>query len=168
MTKNGPWSLLVEDKRITLNELKDRERVELAPDLHVVPFKVPHRDEFSDTVGFEIHGPKKTLGYLPDIDKWEKWERRIEDVLESCDFALLDGCFYADGEVRGRSMKEIPHPFIVESIQRFGDLPLMQRSKVWFTHLNHTNPAAADGSEARQAVIDANMRVLEDGRTFEL
>jgi pyrroloquinoline quinone biosynthesis protein B len=168
LTKNGPWSLLVEEKRIVLNELKEGAKVELAPDLSVVPFKVPHRDEFSDTVGFEIHGPDKTLVYLPDIDKWEKWDRRIEDVIAGCDFALLDGCFFADGEVRGRSMKDIPHPFIVESIERFGPLPLQQRTKVWFTHLNHTNPAADDHTDARQTVIEASVHVLDEGRMFAL
>ena len=39
-------------------------------------------------------------------------------------------------------MKEIPHPFIVESLERFRTLPARERDKIHFTHLNHTNPAA--------------------------
>jgi pyrroloquinoline quinone biosynthesis protein B len=185
LTANGPWRLLVDEQRLVLHRLEEGVPVELAPDLHVVAFRVPHRDEFSDTVGFEIHGPSRSLVYLPDLDKWEKWDgwtpggpsasdaapaphRRVEALLARCDVALLDGCFHADGEIAGRSMKEIPHPFIVESITRFAPLPASERAKVWFTHLNHTNPAADPDGDARRAVRESGMHVLEDGMTFGL
>ena len=173
LTKNGPWSLLVAEKRLVLRELEHGKEVELAPGLAVVPFLVPHRDEFSDTVGFEIRGPERTLVYLPDIDKWEKWDAwepagRIEDLLARCDVALIDGCFYADGEIAGRTMKEIPHPFIAESIERFAPMPLARRAHVYFTHLNHTNPAADPESPAAAAVRAAGMHVLAEGERFDL
>ncbi len=176
LSANGPWSALVAEQRLVLHELVAGERVELAPDLHVVPFLVPHRDEFSDTLGFEIQGPERTLVYLPDIDKWEAWDasgnapasRRIEGLLERCDVALLDGCFFADGEIPGRSMRDIPHPFVSESLARLAPLPPGERAKVHFTHLNHTNPAAdADGPAAR-AVRAAGMCVLAEGALFGL
>lgn len=176
---NGPWKLMVDEQRLLLNELIFDARIELAPDLHVTAFRVPHRDEFSDTVGFKIDGPHRSLVYLPDIDKWEKWDgwapdgdasaaRRIEDVIAGCDLALLDGCFFADGEIAGRTIKEIPHPFIAESIARFTALPRATREKVFFTHLNHTNPAADPDGEAARAVIAAGMHVLSDGKHFGL
>jgi pyrroloquinoline quinone biosynthesis protein B len=181
LTKNGPWSLMVSERRLLLHELVEGEKVDLAPDLFVVPFRVPHRDEFSDTVGFEIHGPARTLVYLPDIDKWEKWDAaepavapgpgkpgRVESLIARCDVALLDGCFFADGEIAGRSMKEIPHPFVAESIERLAPLPSAERAKVWLTHLNHTNPAADPGSAAARAVAEAGMHVLDEGRVFGL
>jgi pyrroloquinoline quinone biosynthesis protein B len=181
LAENGPWRLLVEERRLVLRELADGARVELAPDLHVVPFRVPHRDEFSDTVGFEIHGPGRTLVYLPDIDKWEAWDAfersasepgatvgRIESLLARCDLALLDGCFFADGEIPGRSMEKIPHPFVTESIERFAALPAAERAKIHFTHLNHTNPAAEEGSSAWRAVRARGMHVLAEGRVFDL
>jgi len=188
---NDPWKLMVVEQRIVLHELTPGVPVELAPDLHVDCFRVPHRDEFSDTVGFLIHGPHRTLAYLPDIDKWEKWESssresspdavpnataepthaeptRVESLIERVDVALLDGCFYADGELSGRSMKEVPHPFIAESIERFRTLAPEQRGKVFFTHLNHTNPAADPDSDATRAVDAAGMHVLREGRVFGL
>lgn len=181
LTRNGPWKQLVEEKRLTLREIEDGKAVELAPDLQVVPFRVPHRDEFSDTVGFEIRGPRRRLAYLPDIDKWEAWDaeaetqgrvpapaRMIESLIERVDFALLDGCFFADGEIPGRSMKDIPHPAVSESIGRFAALRRTERSKVHFTHLNHTNPAADAQSDARRAILNSGMRVLEEGRIFGL
>jgi pyrroloquinoline quinone biosynthesis protein B len=181
---NAPWSLLVQEKRLVLNELVEGQPVELAPDLQVTAFRVPHRDEFSDTVGFEIRGPNRALAYLPDIDKWERWDeeaeaagakgrrrgpaRRVEELIERCDLALLDGCFFAGGEVAGRSMKEIPHPCVIESIDRFGALPRTERGKVYFTHLNHTNPAADSSSDAWRQVVEAGMQVLDEGRIFRL
>jgi pyrroloquinoline quinone biosynthesis protein B len=171
---NEPWKALVDEQRIVLRELPEGSPVSLAPDLAVVAFPVPHRDEFSDTVGFEIRGPSRTLAYLPDIDKWEAWDEteeaagRVESLIERCDVALLDGCFFADGEVPGRSMKEIPHPFLVESLARFAPLPAEERAKIHFTHLNHTNPAAEEGSPAWRAVHAAGMAILAEGAVFGL
>lgn len=186
---NGPWKLMVEEERLDLRELDPEVAVELAPDLKVRCFRVPHRDEFSDTVGFIIDGPNRDLLYLPDIDKWEAFDtwippsdsstggasngsnggiRTIEQAIGAVDIALIDGCFFADGEIAGRSMKEIPHPFIAESIERFRALPLATREKIFFTHLNHTNAAATEGGSAWRAVIAAGMHVLDDGRTFGL
>ena len=175
---NGPWSLLVEERRLVLEELAlegfaPGAPVALAPDLAVVAFRVPHRDEFSDTVGFELHGPRRTLAYLPDIDKWEAWDAvagagRLEALLARCDVALLDGSFFADGEIPGRSMAEIPHPFVVESLERLARLPAGERAKVRFTHLNHTNPAADPASAARRRIEAAGMRVLAEGELIEL
>jgi len=115
-----------------------------------------------------IRGPRRSLLYLPDIDKWERWERRIEDVLASVDHALLDGAFFADGEIPGRSMADIPHPSVAESLERFAPLPASERAKVWFTHLNHTNPAADPESAAAARVRASGMHVAREGDVFEL
>jgi pyrroloquinoline quinone biosynthesis protein B len=174
LRENAPWSQLVGEGRLVLHELAEDEPVALAPDLAVVPFRVPHRDELSDTVGFEIRGPSRTLVYLPDIDKWEAWDAlagrpgRVEALLARCDVALLDGSFFADGEIPGRSMRDIPHPFVSESIERFAPLPAAVRARVFFTHMNHTNAAAEEGSEAWRAVLGSGMHVLAEGQTFEL
>jgi len=179
---NGPWKQLVDEGRLDFRPLEPDARVELAPGLSVRCFRVPHRDEWSDTVGFVIEGPSRRLLYLPDIDKWEAFDawtppdaadrnggiRTIEQALAAVDVALIDGCFFADGEIAGRSMKEIPHPFIAESIARFAPLPATEREKVFFTHLNHTNAAAVEDGHAWRSVIAAGMHVLADGRVFGL
>jgi pyrroloquinoline quinone biosynthesis protein B len=179
---NGPWKLLVDEGRIDLRPFEPDAAVELAPGLSVRCFRVPHRDEYSDTVGFVIEGPSRRLLYLPDIDKWEAFDawtppaagdrnggiRTIEAAIAAVDIALIDGCFFADGEIAGRSMKEIPHPFIAESIARFAPLPATEREKIFFTHLNHTNAAAVEEGHAWRSVIAAGMHVLSDGRVFGL
>ncbi len=165
---NGPWSLLVELQNIDLCELLPGEAVKLAPDLSVEAFPVPHRAEFSDTYGYLVRGPERSLVFLPDIDKWERWERPIEALLAEVDVALLDGTFYADGEIPGRSMAEIPHPFVAESLERLANLPESERAKVRFIHLNHTNPLGDPDGDARRAVREAGCDVARQGQVFSL
>ncbi len=123
LKNNGPWSQLLALKNIELRNMKADSVVLLNERLRVTPMLVPHRDEFSETVGFRIEGPGKSLLFIPDIDKWERWEQDINAVVGGVDFALLDGTFYQNGEIPGRDMSEIPHPFIEESIARFAVLP---------------------------------------------
>ncbi len=163
---NGPWSQLVAYKNIELLPLTAGSPVELAPDLHVTPFLVPHRQEFSEVVGFRIAGPSRSALWLPDIDSWREWDAmgtRLEDAIASVDIAYLDGTFFANGEIPGRDMSGFPHPFISHTIERLAPLPASQRAKVRFIHFNHTNPALAPNSAARRAIEAAGMRVAEEG-----
>ena len=80
---------LVSLGQIELMKLSAGQEISLNERLKVVAFPVPHRDEYSETVGFRISGPSKTVIYLPDIDKWERWSVKIEDCLSQCDHALV-------------------------------------------------------------------------------
>ncbi|MFQ5743606.1 MAG: hypothetical protein ACE5HV_08455 [Acidobacteriota bacterium] len=73
---------------------------------------VPHRAEFTGTFAFAIKGASKSLLYIPDIDKWERWDHRIEDEIAAVEQALLDGTFFENDEVPGRDISLIPHLFI--------------------------------------------------------
>ncbi len=175
LASNGPWSQLVETGNVNLHLLVPGESVRLSADLSITPFSVPHRDEFTDTLGFLVRGPNKSLVYIPDIDKWSVFGAgagghgsAIEALIQSSDVALLDGSFFADGEIPGRAMQEIPHPFIRESLLRFAELPREQRSKVHFTHLNHTNPAVDPAGTASAEVRAAGMRIAAEGQVFGL
>ncbi len=159
LRSNGPWNQLVRLKNIVLQPLKNDSTITLNQRIHVTPFLVPHRDEYTETVGFRITGPNKSVLFIPDIDKWEKWERRIEDMVVGVEVAYVDGTFYADGEIPGRSMKEIPHPFVVETMQRLASLPAFEKNKVRFIHLNHTNPALQLEGEAKQAIKRAGFHI---------
>jgi len=164
LSTNGPWDQLVRFRNIELRRLEDGAATRLNDRISVTPFLVPHRDEYSETVGFRIQGPTRTVVFLPDVDKWERWDEwgvRIEDVVTGADVAWLDGTFYADGEIPGRDMAQIPHPFIVETMRRFADAPPEVRAKVRFIHLNRTNPAMWEDSEARRAMERAGLRVAE-------
>ena len=168
LSSNGPWSQLVSLKNIALKNLADRDKIQLNERISVTPFLVPHRDEFTETVGFRIAGPGKQVLFIPDIDKWEKWDRRIEAEITEVDIAFLDGTFFGEGELPGRNMSEIPHPFIQESVDRFCVLPAAHRSKVHFIHLNHSNPALDSGSSAATKISDVGMNVAVQGQVIRL
>ena len=139
LEQNAPWSQLVSIKNILLQPLADKTVVRLNDRLTVEPFLVPHRDEFSETVGYRIASNAKTLVFIPDIDKWQKWPTPLAEVVRSADYLLIDGTFYADGEI-GRPMSEVPHPFVSETMSLLGSLPAKERAKVFFIHFNHSNP----------------------------
>jgi pyrroloquinoline quinone biosynthesis protein B len=161
---NGPWSQLVAYGNIELRPLAAGEPVRLNDRLAVTPFLVPHRQEFSEVVGYRIDGPRRSALFIPDIDSWEDWDEagvRIEDLLADADVAWLDATFYADGEIPGRDMSGFPHPFITHSMERFAPLPAEVRDRVRFIHLNHTNPALWPESEARRMIEAAGFHVAE-------
>ncbi len=168
LTNNGPWSQLVSQKNILLNELADEKTVTLSEDIQVTPFLVPHRDEYSEAVGFKIKGPNKTALFIPDIDKWEKWEKDIIKEIEKVDYAFLDATFYSGKEINNRDISQIPHPFIIESLEKFKNLDKENKNKVIFIHFNHTNPVINIKSEEAQKVMKAGFRIGSPNDVFEL
>jgi pyrroloquinoline quinone biosynthesis protein B len=145
---NRPWSRLVESKNIEIREIRPGAPFELTGSVHVTAVNVPHRDEDSDTVAFLVSGPSRKLLWLPDIDKWEKWDRRIEDVARTVDFAFLDGTFFSADEIPGRSIAAIPHPLVPETVSRLSGRE--GAAKIFFVHLNHTNRLLWDTTEVRR------------------
>ena len=162
LSSNGPWDQLIRYGNIKLRPFAADTPVKLNERITVTPLPVPHRREYSEVVGFRIVGPSKSILFIPDIDKWERWDRRIEDLIAGVDIAYLDGTFHADGEIPNRDMSQIPHPFIAESMKRFERLPLEQRAKIRFVHLNHTNPALHAESAAVRAVRAAGFAVAAE------
>jgi pyrroloquinoline quinone biosynthesis protein B len=168
---NGPWSQLVAKGNIAIKPLADGTPIGLGDGLTVTPFLVPHRQEFSETVGFRIDGPDRSVLWLPDLDSWRELDEqgvRIEDLIASVDVAYLDGTFFADGEIPGRDMRGFPHPFIAQTIERLAALPPSERAKVRFIHLNHTNRALDADSPERRAIEAAGMAVAEEGEIEDL
>ena len=166
LRNNGPWSQLVNLNNITLKGLKNNKTVQLNSKLSITPFKVPHRDEFSETVGFKIEGPSKSLVFIPDIDKWNKWKINITDIVENSDYSILDGTFYDINELPGRDMSEIPHPFIIETMNLFKNSD--KKDSIYFIHLNHTNPALNKDSDEYKKVIYNGFNISEFGQILKL
>ena len=164
----GPWDQLVRLRNIVLTPLQDGVPVAMAPGLRVTPFLVPHRDEYSETVGFRIRGPRRTVLYLPDIDKWSRWDTPLAQAIAGVDVAYVDGTFFGDGELPGRDMSQIKHPFIEETLSLLRELPLEERAKIRFIHLNHTNPALDPRGDAARAIRAAGMRVAVEGERIDL
>lgn len=165
---DGPWDQLVRYGNIKLMPLLEDTGLQLNDRITVTPILVPHRDEYSETVGYRISGPHRSVLFIPDIDKWEKWQLPVEEQIAMVEVAFLDGTFFGSGEVGGRDMSEFPHPFISESMQRFAALPLTERRKIAFIHLNHSNPALTANSTARLQVEQAGHRVALQGERIGL
>ncbi len=163
LRENGPWSQLVALGNIALHEIEPGREFALTPDLKVTALVVPHRDEWSDTVGYVVRGPSASLLYLPDIDKWEKWERPIGDVVAHVDTAFLDGTFFSLEDLPGRTQSEVPHPLVGETMQRLARLA----PRVRFVHLNHTNRLLFDAVALRE-VERRGFRVARDGDVVPL
>jgi len=153
---------LVDYRNIILKPLQ-ADVTESLGALEVTPFLVPHRDEYSETVGFRIKGPNKSAAFIPDIDKWSKWQTELSDLIKTVDYALIDATFYANGELPGRDMSKIPHPFVVESMQLLENLADEERDKVWFIHMNHTNPLLDPASEETREVQARGFHVAVEG-----
>ena len=163
LKENGPWSQLVELENISLKELKSDSTFHLNENIKITPFLVPHRDEFSETVGYEILINNKSLIFIPDIDKWEKWDRNIMELIPKTDYAFLDATFYENGELK-RDMSEIPHPFVEESMELFFELSEKDKQKVHFIHFNHTNPLLINGSNAQKEVSEKGFNLAKEGK----
>ena len=165
---NGPWNQLVKLENVMLKRIYDREKITLESNLSITPIQVPHRDEYSETVGFLIEGNTKSALYIPDIDKWEKWNNSIVELIKNVDYAFLDGTFYDEKEVNNRDISEIPHPFIIESLKLFNPLDKSEKNKIYFIHLNHTNPLLNSDSSEYNSVIREGFNVADPNMEFFL
>ncbi len=166
LENNGPWSQLVNLNNIEIHTLNADSTIILNDKFQITPLQVPHRDEFSETVGFSISLDQKKALFIPDIDKWHLWDRSITEQIQSHDIAFLDGSFYQNGEISGRDMSNIPHPFITESMETFKALEVSEKLKINFIHFNHTNPVLQKESDAFQTVIKNGFQIAEEGQIF--
>lgn len=162
---NGPWSQLVTLKNINLMDCQADQEIELNNSISVNAFAVPHRDEYSETAGFKIETGNTKYLFIPDINKWELWERSIVEEVKQVDYAFLDASFFEDGEIPNRSIKDIPHPFVVETMQLFADESKKVKSKVHLIHFNHTNPILFS-EEKRQEVLKKGFNLADQGDKY--
>ena len=167
LTKNGPWDQLVKLNNISIQTISNKEFVKLSKNIFVMPIRVPHRDEYSETVGYKIIGKSKKILFIPDIDKWDEWKKSIIEEVKLVDYAFIDGTFYNGSELN-RDMREIPHPSIEETLQLFSNQPLAERNKIYFIHINHTNPILTNKNGIRDLVESLGFNIAERGLKFKL
>lgn len=165
---NGPWSQLVRLNNVAIREFVIGQPFALEEGVTVTPIQVPHRDEYSDTMAYLIRGPRKSLFYVPDTDTWDTWKVPLPEILKDVDYALLDATFYSVDELPDRDVKKIKHPLVTASIDLLGPLVKKGRLQVYFTHLNHSNPALDKDGAARKAIEAKGFHVLDEGDEFGL
>jgi len=167
LSNNGPWSQLVTTQNIVFLDLQKDSIVPLSDALKVTPFLVPHRDEFSETVGYKIEGKTNSALFIPDINKWSLWEKNIVEEVKKVDYAFIDATFFKEGEIN-RPMSDVPHPFIEETVALFENESLATKNKVIFIHFNHTNPALQSNSKERNDLELLGFRFAKEGQRFKL
>ena len=167
LRNNGPWSQLISLENISIQPIQNKTPVSVTPRMTVTPLVVPHRDEFSETVGYLIAGQSKHALYIPDIDKWDLWETDINTLLTWVDYAFLDATFLKDGEIN-RPMSEVPHPFIEETMQLFENESKELKNRVIFVHFNHTNPVLQPDSKERAFIEEKGFRAASEGDIYDM
>jgi len=167
LQENGPWSQLVNYNNIALSSLQNDSTVTLNAMLKVTPLLVPHRDEFSETVGYKIEGQNKSALFIPDIDKWHRWERSIIEEVKKVDYAFLDASFFKDGELK-RDMSKIPHPFTTETTTLFENETIETKNKIYFIHFNHSNPTIKDSHPLKDSIQSLGFNFAKEGAIYGL
>ena len=168
LEQNGPWSQLIKNENVHLKTVQPNRFENLSPELSVQAFQVPHRDEFSETVGYQIKGTNKSVLFIPDIDKWQKWKSSIIDAIKKVDYAFIDATFFSGAEIKARDIAEIPHPFVIESIELFRNLPITEKNKIHFIHMNHTNPLLKPESKESKEILNLGYHIARTGDRFTL
>jgi len=167
LQNNGPWSQLVDINNIKIKEINFGLSTKELTNIDVTPVQVPHRDEYSETAGYIIKGKNKKALFIPDIDKWEKWDRDLSQLAKEFDFLLIDATFYDSKEIN-RDISEIPHPLVTETIDLLSGLNIENRSKVYFIHMNHTNMMLDPDSDLSKLVTSKGFNIARLGQKLYL
>jgi len=169
LTKNGHYSQLVKLNNIKLNPLFEEKPVKIDENVQITPFLVKHRGEFSETCGFRITGPKKSVIYLPDIDDLKEQNVDFKLIIKNNDMIFLDGTFFNEKEIGAcRNVKEIPHPFVEDSMKFFENFEVAERNKINFIHFNHTNGCLKENTEERKQVLEKGYQIAKQFDAFEI
>ncbi|MFK2825678.1 MBL fold metallo-hydrolase [Bacillus sp. B190/17] len=170
LKENAPWNQLIELNNIEIHPLVPNQNPTLNVDFEIMPISVPHRNELSETFGFIISGPNKKILYIPDIDRWEDWEHSIAEMASTVDYCLLDATFYSADELKrlGRNYKEIPHPYIEETMDLLQEVVDQKKCEVYFLHFNHTNPIINSESPEYKKLVERGFKAAREGMEFIL
>jgi len=109
---------------------------------------------------------KKAL-VIPDIDKWEKWDKNLIKLIQKFDYLLLDATFYESEEIN-RAISEVPHPLVGETISLLENLTIEDKSKVYFIHMNHTNMMLDPKSDLSKSIINKGFNIARLGQKLYL
>ncbi len=64
LSRNGPWDQLLRLKNIELRPMQNDVSFKLNHRISITPFLVSHRDEHTETVGFRIAGPQRSVVFI--------------------------------------------------------------------------------------------------------
>ena len=161
---NEPWATMVAEGYIAIEPLPLAEPFNITNSLTIRAEIVPHRAEWpSETVALIVQGPTRSALYIPDIDRWDEWELDVVAAVSGVEIALLDGTFWDRP-----TSPNVPHPPIIETMDRLQPIADAGRTQIAFTHLNHSNPALIPGNAAAIEIMRRGFAVAVESAVFEL
>ncbi|HUG14950.1 MAG TPA: MBL fold metallo-hydrolase [Thermomicrobiales bacterium] len=164
LAANEPWATMQREGFLRLEPLEPNVAHPLLPDVNVTLLPVPHRAEWgADTVAVRVDGPAASVLYLPDIDQWHEWDVDLGEAVGSVSVAYLDGTFW-DRPLR----PGVPHPPVLETMERLEAAVAAGRTKVSFIHLNHSNPAVDPDSAEAEEVRRRGFSIGREGDAVRL
>ena len=167
LENNSMITQLLKHENIKLIELSNEKSLYI-DDAEVKPFCVPHRNELSETVGFQIKGKSKSAIYLPDIDSWDNWEENLFALIHSNDILYIDGTFYSNSELKKRDISKVPHPPIISTMNLLSDLDQGLKQKIQFIHFNHTNNVLRENSDEYHGVISNGFLLSKEMENYKI
>jgi pyrroloquinoline quinone biosynthesis protein B len=164
LAANEPWATMVTEGFIAIEPLPLAEPFNITRSLTIRAEVVPHRAEWpSETVALFVQGPTRCALYIPDIDRWDEWEYDVVAAVSEVDVALLDGTFWDRP-----TSPIVPHPPILETMDRLQHLADAGRTRIDFSHCNHSNPALTYGSDAACEIERRGFAVAAEGAVYNL
>lgn len=158
---NRPFSHLVERGEIAIMEFAAGTPFPLWDGMQATAVEVPHRNEDADTHAFLLQEGNRTLFYMPDVDYWTP---ELVAQIGRCETAVIDGTFFSKQDLPAARMASVPHPPMEESLVQL--LLYKNRANIYFTHLNHNNPAADPNSPAHQHVRRAGFHIAAENQVI--
>jgi pyrroloquinoline quinone biosynthesis protein B len=159
---NEPWASLFTGDNLLPIAIDDSTAT--VGEIAVTSIPVPHRSEFTGTVGYSISVDDVPWAfYLPDIDGWDEWPE-ADEVLSRHRVCLLDATFSSPDELPGRDLAAIKHPFVTDTISRFQDLT--PGRTMMLTHINHSNPLGRPDAPITDEAQDLGFAIAYDGRVI--
>jgi pyrroloquinoline quinone biosynthesis protein B len=168
LAANQPWRFMVEQGRLEPRPLAVDRWHRVDEHLEAQLWRVPHRDELADTVAFVFRGSGGCVLYLPDINSWALWDRAVAEAVASVDVALLDGSFWSLDELPGRSVEDVPHPLVTQTMDALQDVVNRGAARVLLTHLNNSNPALDETGPERLEIERRGFELAREGMRLEL
>ena len=166
--KKSPFiKSLINEGVIKVRSISDKQKISVGPFL-VEPFNVPHRNELSETVGYKVSASMGSIVYLPDIDAWQGWEKKLFSLVEENNYLFIDGTYFKKNEIKKRNIKEIPHPSIYESMKLLSCLDSNGKNKIYFTHFNHTNSVIHSDPSSGRLVAEKGFNLLKEKKVFKI
>ncbi len=167
LERHAPWSELVRRRHIVPTTQATDEPTLLNPDVRLTSFLVPHRAELTDTVGYLVQGPRRSVAYVPDTDPWNRWTDAARRRLSGADVVIVDATFHSAAELPDRDLSTIGHPLVTDTLDALGPLVDAGR-RVVLTHLNHSNPLLDPESAAHRLVRERGFEIAREGDRIEL